>query len=148
MCTADNYVYNYVTQPQAADLSQKMYNDRNFESDLVNSYAWDTAIIFLQKFDNRENKAKPYSRQNTLNTSLETQGTNKLSIPDKICNIFDMASNTMEWTTETYGFSSTPCGLRGGYYKDISSASYTSYRFSRHTSYSDDDTAFRPLLYL
>ena len=148
LCTQDNNIYNNVTQAQAAILSRNMYSDSNFESDLMNSYAWDTAIIFLQKFDNRENKAKPYSRQNTLNTSLETQGTNKLSIPDKICNIFDMASNTMEWTTETYGFSSTPCRLRGGYYKDISSASYTSYRFSRHTSYSDDDTAFRPLLYL
>ncbi len=46
-----------------------MYSDSNFESDLMNSYAWDTAIVFLQKFDNRANKAslKPYSRQNSLN---------------------------------------------------------------------------------
>ena len=70
VCTANNYVYNYITQPKAAELSRGMYSDSNFESDLMNSYAWDTAIVFLQKFDNRANKAslKPYSQQTSLNT--------------------------------------------------------------------------------
>ena len=150
VCIADNYVYNYVTQPQAAELSRNMYNDNNnFQSDLMNSYAWDTAIIFLQKFDNRENKTettKPYSRQNSLNTSLAEKGTNKLSTQDKICNIFDMASNTSEWPTETYSSAGSPCVLRGGRYNY--SGSYTSYRISSYTSYSYDYCAFRPLLYL
>ena len=79
---SSEYVYNYTTQLQAAELSRKMYSDSNFESDLMNSYAWDTAIVFLQKFDNRANKAslKPYSRQNSLNTSLASQGTNNLEV--------------------------------------------------------------------
>ena len=149
VCTADNYVYNYVTQPQAANLSRNMYSNSNFESDLMNSYAWDTAIIFLQKFDNRENKTettKPYSRQNSLNTSLAEKGTNKLSTQDKICNIFDLASNTFEWTTETLSSAGNPCVSRGSYYG--SSSSYTSSRIYRSTSYSDVNFAFRPLLYL
>ena len=149
VCTADNYVYNWVSQPQAANLSRNMYSDSNFESDLINSYAWDTAITFLQKFDNRENKTettKPYSRQNSLNTSLATQGTNKLSIQDKICNIYDMASNTYEWTTEAYSYPNVPCVLRGGYY--IYSHYYTSFRMYSGTSSSGGDAAFRPLLYL
>ena len=127
-----------------------MYNDSNFESDLINSYAWDTAITFLQKFDNRENKTettKPYSRQNTLNTSLATQGTNRLSTQDKICNIFDMASNTGEWTTETYIDTYYPCVGRGGVC--YNSSIYTSYRGGLSTSYTNGDSiAFRPLLYL
>ena len=45
----DDFVYNYVTQSQAANLSRNMYNNSNFESDLVNSYAWDTALVFIQK---------------------------------------------------------------------------------------------------
>ena len=49
VCSSDNYVYNYVTQPQAANLSQNMYVDTSFTSDLVNSYAWDTALVFIQK---------------------------------------------------------------------------------------------------
>ena len=147
----DKYVYNYTTQLQAAELSRGMYNDSNFESDLMNSYAWDTAVYFLQKFDNRANKAslKPYSRQNSLNGSLASQGTNNLSDASKqdvICNVYDMASNCIEWTTETYSSSSGPCTYRGGYYGY--SNYHTSYRFYSSTSTSFDNISFRSLLYM
>ena len=157
VCIADNYVYNYVTQPQAAELSRNMYNDNNnFQSDLMNSYAWDTAITFLQKFDNRENKTettKPYSQQNSLNTSLATQGTNKLSTQDKICNIFDLASNTFEWTTETSsGDRSTnygPAVYRGGYYGGPSLMyGCANTRIGENESNSNHVYSFRPILYL
>ena len=46
VCSED-YVYNYVTQNQAATLNQGMYNNENFESDLVNSYAWSTTLVFI-----------------------------------------------------------------------------------------------------
>ena len=150
VCTANNYVYNYITQPKAAELSRGMYSDSNFESDLMNSYAWDTAIVFLQKFDNRANKTKPYSRQNSLNTgSLASQGTNSLedtSKQDVICNVWDMASNCYEWTTETCSSSYSPCTIRGGTYYD--SGYYTSYRIDYGTSYIDDVFSFRSLLYM
>ncbi len=142
-----DYVYNYVTQPQAAERSQKMYAENsNFTSDLVNSYAWDTAITFLQAFDNRADKTKPYSRQTSLNSSLADKGTNNLEKKDIICNIYDMASNTYEWSTETYSDTDFPCVLRGGNY--YLSDGYTSFRDSSSTDYSFDDFAFRPLLYL
>ena len=147
VCTASNFVYNNVTQPQAASLSQGMYAENsNFTSDLMNSYAWDTAIDFLQKCDNRTDKTTPYSRQNSLNTSLATQGTNNLETKDQICNIFDMASNCGEWTTETCSIAGYPCVGRGGIYND--SDSYTAYRLGISPSVSVDGIAFRPLLYL
>ena len=150
VCTANNYVYNYITQPKAAELSRGMYSDSNFESDLMNSYAWDTAIVFLQKFDNRANKTKPYSRQNSLNTgSLASQGTNSLedtSKQDVICNVWDMASNCYEWTTETCSSSYSPCTIRGGRYYD--SGSYTSGRDYYGTSNSGVGISFRSLLYM
>ena len=105
---ASSFVYNYVTQPQAADLSRNMYSSSNFTSDLINSYAWDTALVFIQKYSGDSR----YSQQNSLNTSLSTTGTTN----DVKCNIYDMASNCVEWTTETAKNSSTPCVLRGGYY--------------------------------
>ena len=150
VCTANNYVYNYITQPKAAELSRGMYSDSNFESDLMNSYAWDTAIVFLQKFDNRANKAslKPYSRQTGLNGSLASQGTNNLSDASKqdvICNVYDMASNCLEWTTENSSGYSLPCTSRGGsYYSNM----YTSYRSTDSTSKSSADISFRSLLYM
>ena len=149
VCTPGNYVYNYVTQPQAAERSQKMYAENsNFTSDLVNSYAWDTAITFLQTFDNRaeEAKTKPYSQQNSLNSSFAEKGTNQLETKDVICNVYDMASNTWEWTTETYSSTSIPCVSRGGDYDH--SDFYSSTRISSYTTSSYDDSAFRPLLYL
>ena len=146
---ASDKVYNWITQPDAATVSRGMYSDSNFESDLMNSYAWDTAILFLQKFDNRANKTKPYSIQNSLNTgSLASQGTNNLEVSkqDVICNVYDMASNCYEWTTETYSSSFGPCTVRGGFYG--SSSGYTSIRYDLSTSASDDNISFRSLLYM
>ena len=148
---ASDTVYNNITQPNAATVSRGMYSsDSNFESDLMNSYAWDTAIVFLQKFDNRANKAslKPYSKQNSLNDDLASQGTNNLEVSkqDVICNVYDMASNCWEWTTETYSDSTYPCTLRGGNY--YYSGYYTSFRVDNVTSRSDDFISFRSLLYM
>ena len=138
-------VYNYVTQLQAAQLSQNMYNSDKFTSDLINSYAWDTATVFIQ---NCGTNAK-YSRQNSLNTALLQTGTNSLTDTSKIdvqCNIYDMASNTIEWTTETSNDSSNPCVYRGGINNSLNH--YTSYRYRYHTSLSHYKLGFRPLLYL
>ena len=138
-------VYNYVTQLQAAQLSQNMYNNDNFTSDLMNSYAWDTATVFIQ---NCGTNAK-YSRQNSLNTALLQTGTNSLTDTSKIdvqCNIYDMASNIMEWITETCINSERPCVVRGGHYYDSNFGANT--RDSSIISLSDDHVGFRTLLYL
>ena len=148
---ASDTVYNNITQPNAATVSRGMYSDSNFESDLMNSYAWDTAIVFLQKFDNRANKAslKPYSRQTSLNGSLASQGTNNLSDASKqdvICNVYDMAGNCIEWTTETFSSSNVPCTRRGGSYNY--NYNYTSSRSYYEARDSRDTLSFRSLLYM
>ena len=138
-------IYNYVTQLQAAQLSQNMYNSDKFTSDLMNSYAWDTATVFIQNCGTNSK----YSRQNSLNTSLSQTGTNSLTDTSKTdvqCNIYDMASNIWEWTTETSFISSFPCVIRGGSYGI--SHYYTSDRDGNGTSSSDGRRGFRPLLYL
>ncbi len=131
-------VYNYVTQKQAAERAQGMYTNNNFTSDLMNSYAWDTAITFIQKCTDKTN----YANQSSLNTSFLSTGTTN----DNPCNIFDMASNVIEWTTETSNNSNYPCVRRGGNYNDNSY--YTSIRSDNNTSNSTDGIGFRPLLYL
>ena len=131
-------VYNYVTQLQAAQLSQNMYNSDKLTSDLINSYAWDTATVFIQNCGTNSK----YSIQNSLNTSLSQKGT----ATDIQCNIYDMAGNVYEWTTETSSDSSRPCVNRGGRYSY--SYSYTSYSGIGNTSNSDVIFGFRPLLYL
>ena len=142
----DEFVYNWVTQSQAAKLSKNMYNNSNFTSDLVNSYAWDTAILFLQQCDDREYKSISYSMQNSINTVFANKGTNNLETQDIICNIYDMASNCGEWTTETCTGSWGPCVGRGCNY--TSNKFFTSTRGNSGISDLNETSSFRPIIYL
>ena len=153
VCKKEQQVWNYVTQNKASELSRDMYkSEAKVTSDLINSYAWDTAIVFIQKCGTESNSST-YSYtvgQSLTSTSApQTTGTNILkatSKVDKQCNIFDMAGNCFEWTTETYSSSNNPCGSRGGLY--LSRGFYTSSRGSDSTSYAYSYGSFRPLLYL
>ena len=116
----DQTVLTDIPQPIAASLAREMYgevkenNELIYASDLVNSYAWDTAIIFIQTYST-ETDASSYASKNK-STSKANTGTNN----DKYCNIWDMSGNACEWTTEYYTSSSSsvfyPCVYRGGYY--------------------------------
>ena len=129
-----------------------MYSSSNFESDLINSYAWDTAIVFIQEFSGDTN----YSQQRGRNTARAVQKCGESILDynldegdvaqDIRCNIYDMAGNTYEWSTETFSFTGIPCVHRGGNYNVTSN--YTSYRFYYITTLSDDDYSARPTLYL
>ena len=137
-------VYNYVTQLQSAQLAQNMYNSNKYTSDLMNSYAWDTATLFLQTCGEEK-----YSIKKSVNSSLASKGTNASDYTgtrDNVCNVYDMTSNVWEWTTETSVNSNTPCVHRGG--SCYNSYIYTSYRANAYTSYTDGYLGFRPLLYL
>lgn len=133
-----DYVYNWVTQPQAATLAKGMYNKSTFISDLMNSYAWDTAIVFIQKCGENAN----YSNQNSLNNTLAEKGTDN----DKQCNIYDIASNTVEWTTVTSSSPNLPCVNRGGNYSY--SGNISSSRSSGPVNRSHVSLGFRATLYI
>ena len=138
-------LWNRIRQGQAALVSQNMYkNDSYVESDLVNSYAWDTAIVYIQAMGN-ENYANA-NRATTGHTSLMNTG----STGDEKCKIFDMAGNELEWTTEysTHTDSSFayPCACRGGYCNY--SGYYTSVRSNYYATVSSSYISFRPLLYV
>ena len=137
-------VWNNITQPNAAIQARNMYqNTTTFTSDLMNSYAWDTATLFLQTCGTNAT----YSRQIRVSTALSQTGTNTQSTKDVQCNVYDMASNVREWTTETsFRTSNDTCVLRGGNY--FYSDNYTSYRDYYATSFSIDLNGFRPLLYV
>ena len=137
-------VFNNITQPNAAIQAQNMYNSNKFTSDLMNSYAWDTATLFLQTCGEEK-----YSIKTSVNKSLASRGTNSSDYTgtrDTVCNVYDMASNIYEWTTETSNISTHPCVNRGGNYNYGSN--YTSFRYDFRTSSSSDDFGFRPLLFV
>ncbi len=108
--TTEGALWNNITQMDSATASRNLYEA--VKTDLINSYAWDTAIVYIQKFSGDID----YSRQGSKNTSLSNTGANG----DEVCKINDMASNTYEWTTEysTNANSSNAysCTVRGGCY--------------------------------
>ena len=138
-------VYNEITQANAANLARNLYsNNSNFESDLINSYAYDTAIIFIQTFNGDEDYSKQIPLQSALTTTGNSHDDNNNY--DVRCNIYDMSGNVMEWSTETYTDSSTPCTKRGGYYN--SSHDYTAHRTYYRTNYSNNTLGFRSIIYV
>ena len=139
----DKTVWTNITQPNASIACQNLYEGVN--SDLVNSYAWDTAVLFIQKYSGDSDYSGQNRLQNTLaNTGEATDGTNN----DVRCNIYDMAGNTREWNTETYVYNSTryPCVARGGVFNTANF--YTGVRTTNLTTHSTNLISFRSTLYL
>ena len=147
-------VLGNITQPNAAKAAREMYgeikenNKLVYASDLVNSYAWDTAIIFIQTYSGKTD----YASHNESKTTKAFTATGKNN--DKYCNIWDMSGNAFEWTTEYstrfeprfFG----PCVSRGGFYDTANglAGDYTSSRSNSNTTYSNSDVGLRPLLYV
>ncbi len=138
-------LWNFIKQKDASKVCQNMYSDTDsnigVKSDLVNSYAWDTAIVYIQEMGNAN-----YANQKDGNGTLKDTG----STGDEKCKIYDMAGNVREWTTEyssaTNDSGAIPCLNRGGHY-------YNSTPFTARRNLIDAATiinfvGFRPLLYV
>ncbi len=147
-------VLGNITQPNAAKAAREMYgeikenNKLVYASDLVNSYAWDTAIIFIQTYSGKTD----YASHNESKTTKAFTATGKNN--DKYCNIWDMSGNAYECTTEYSTYSDPrrfcPCVIRGGYYNTGygEARTYSSYRDYVGMTNSDSHGGLRPLLYV
>ena len=139
-------LWNYITQPAASKVAINTYADStSVKSDLMNSYAWDTAIVYIQEAGNSN-----YANATRKHTSLSNTGNLAEGIKDEVCKINDMASNVQEWTTEhssyTYRSSAYPCVRRGGHYF-VSSLCAASRNYNGATG-SNHDIGFRLSLYM
>lgn len=137
-------VWTNMTQSVAATACQDLYTGVN--SDLINSYAWDTAILFIQKNGKTDysieiGKSTTNSKANTGKNILSSTGKEDLQL-----NIYDMAGNCREWSTETSTINQNQCVSRGGVYNV--NVSKTTDRRDAEISDSYDNHSFRLLLYL
>ena len=119
--------YASITWSTAYGLAKKIITNSEVNSYLCSSYAWDTAVNFIQNNSTAKNYAtsiegfngnwnpqavkdpsgnviKPAGTSQQLNTGLTTQ----------FCNIFDMGGNEAEFTTELNPGTSETVVLRGG----------------------------------
>ena len=144
MSYSSGTLWNNITQLDASKVAINTYKNSSngVRSDLMNSYAWDTAIVYIQ-----EAGITNYANQSSKNISLANTGTNN----DEVCKINDMASNCAEWTTEyssgTSNFGEAiPCVYRGGYY--LPSDLCAAYRILDYATYGEHYHSFRLSLYL
>jgi type II secretory pathway pseudopilin PulG len=129
--------YAEITWSTAYGLAKKIITNSEVNSYLCSSYAWDTAVNFIQNNSTAKNYAtsiegfngnwnpqavkdpsgnviKPAGTSQQLNTGLTTQ----------FCNIFDMGGNEAEFTTELNPGTSETVVLRGGDYGNNYPAGY------------------------
>ena len=151
--------YASITWSTAYGLAKKIITNSEVNSYLCSSYAWDTAVNFIQNNSTAKNYAtsiegfngnwnpqavkdpsgnviKPAGTSQQLNTGLTTQ----------FCNIFDMGGNEVEFTTELNPGTSETVVLRGGDYNyGIVPAGY---RSDINSGYAGIYSGFRATLFL
>lgn len=149
--------YTDIVWYQAYELAKEINGGKGATTYLCSSYAWDTAINFIQNngttnyattrdgfnenwFDKevKDNSGKIIKEVNTA-TRLKTGKTTAK------CNIFDMGGNVCEFTTEVIPSTSEAVVLRGGiYYYFYASGD----RFDYRTTDSISGAGFRVTLFL
>lgn len=150
--------YASITWSTAYGLAKKIITNSEATSYLCSSYAWDTAVNFIQNNSTAKNYAtsiegfngnwnpqavkdpsgnviKPAGTSQQLNTGLTTQ----------FCNIFDMGGNEAEFTTELNPGTSATVVLRGGCYNVNGPAGY---RWDGDSGYAFMVYGFRATLFL
>lgn len=151
--------YAEITWSTAYGLAKKIITNSEVNSYLCSSYAWDTAVNFIQNNSTAKNYAtsiegfngnwnpqavkdpsgnviKPAGTSQQLNTGLTTQ----------FCNIFDMGGNEAEFTTELNPGTSETVVLRGGLYDYRNSPA--GYRWDNGSGRADISYGFRATLFL
>ena len=150
--------YASITWSTAYGLAKKIITNSEVNSYLCSSYAWDTAVNFIQNNSTAKNYAtsiegfngnwnpqavkdpsgnviKPAGTSQQLNTGLTTQ----------FCNIFDMGGNEAEFTTELNPGTSETVVLRGGGYYNSGPAGH---RWDCSSGYAGISYGFRATLFL
>lgn len=138
-------VWNNVKQYESANLARGMYTT-DVVSDLVNSYAWDTALVFIRELSGDANY--PIRNSSSQNTKFET-GHGFIKTGDVRCNIFDMLLNYKELTTEGCWCCSSPSVYRGGKSRMDDALHYSACaRDNQNANAGYNDVTFRVVIYL
>ncbi len=137
----DKQAWNYITRDKAKKVAEEMYaNNDVVISRLCSSYAWDTALKFI------ETNHVGYATNSEGDNYTSLQHTGMGSTPRN--NIYDMGGNVWEWTTEVYSYQDRPCSRRGGSCSNTASDLPAGLRDYTSQPRVDDYSGFRLTLYV
>ncbi len=130
----DQAPYNYITFANLKSLAEGMDDVQEYATattKLVSSYAWDTAISYIQIKNSNYGTNSPegnyYNSDSFTYTDIagykQTKNKNSSTLiptgqTTAVSNIYDMGGNLFEYTTESNSDESYPYVFRGGYYKN------------------------------
>ena len=136
------YIYVWISQQNAIEQSENMKNYYNYTSSftkLCSSYAWDTALKFIEKTN------IGYSTDST-GGNHSSSGLVLTGTTTPYCNIYDMGGNAWEYTSETFS-GSLSYVRRGCYFGSSISKIPAGYRIYNDGA-ANLGTSFRVCLYL
>ena len=125
----DQAPYNYITQANAKTKAEGMDDVQEYATattKLVSSYAWDTAISYIQiknsDYGTNSPEGNYYNTTFTYTDIEEASQTKNNNSPTlvptgqttAVSNIYDMGGNLYEYTTESYSNKYSPYVYRGG----------------------------------
>ena len=175
VCKANQKPYNFITQSQAKELAESMYTGKSFTCTLPTGAALDRTLGWIIETENKDLSKVTYDSSDWGNYSniefgveAEAQGTTNIknyaaitdskkpasymllttgAAPDRNVsnNIFDLAGNVYEWTTEVYG---SRLVVRGGNFVGTGYDFPSSFRITYNATDAISGIGFRPALYV
>ena len=154
VCKKDATVWSYIDYTNAKANAENMISNEYVQTGLLTGKAWDTTCNWIQDCLSSISKSASLTDSryygnysNSVAPANENSGTIMIagfSENWKVKNIYDLAGNVWEWTSEA----SAVFIVRGGSYANNGISTPVSARNVYSSSYTDVEVGFRPRLYI
>ena len=144
----DAIVWTNIDYTNSKANAENMISNEYVQTGLLTGKAWDTVCHWIKSDDELKDSRTYGNYNNSLAPANENSGTRRTAGFNenwKVKNIYDLAGNVGEWTSEAYD---SYFIVRGGSYDDGGSGDPVSYRSYDDGSNTLDFTGFRLRLYI
>ena len=155
-------VWNYITRDKAKEVAEGLYTDaeNGVISKLCSSYAWDTALKFIQtNYSTYPTNSTQGNYSDTEFTYTDLDGNSQTKANGEavlvptgqttaVNNIYDMGGNVYEFTTEINNNTPKIYTVRGGYYNDTYTVATPAWRATASSTDAGAETGFRVALFI
>ncbi len=153
--TYNGYLWNYIDYTDAKYYAENMdthyaYDTSKVMTTLVSGTQWDTVLEWIKDSGQSVTDSRAWGNYTNSIFPANVSGFGSLQISGysenwKVNNIYDIAGNPWEWTSEMYGSDRV---FRGGVYVSSGSSYPAAYRRNGAVTDTSSRLSFRPSLYI